>query len=102
MLNEDLQAALLRGLPISAEPMTRSGTRGSRRRGAPRARRMIERRTARRQWLVRHLHRCGERPVFEALLAVEAGQSLDEVLEDFARLSPDVYKAVGADILTAA
>jgi hypothetical protein len=32
-------------------------------------------------------------------LAVEAGQSLDVVLEDFARLQPEIYEAVGADML---
>jgi hypothetical protein len=37
--------------------------------------------------------------MFEALLAVEAGQPLDMVLEDFARLQPEVYEAVGADLL---
>jgi hypothetical protein len=36
------------------------------------------------------------------LLAVEAGHSLNAVLEDFARLPPDIYKAVGADVLPAA
>jgi hypothetical protein len=99
MLDEDL--------PVAVGPVTRtvSGTHQAvlrRRRGAPRARRVIERRTARRQCLARHLQRCGPRPVLEALLAVEAGQSLDAVLEDFARLSPESYKAVGADILPAA
>jgi hypothetical protein len=52
---------------------------------------------ARRQRLARHLHRCGERPVFEALLAV--GQNLDFVLEDYARLQPEIYAAIGADVL---
>jgi hypothetical protein len=33
------------------------------------------------------------------LLAVEAGQSLDVVLEDFARLKPEIYRALGADTL---
>jgi hypothetical protein len=41
---------------------------------------------------VRHLVRCGERCVLEALLAVDAGQSLDFVLGDFERLHPDAYK----------
>src|SRR5262245_26343008 len=50
--------------------------------------------TPRRQRLAAHLHRCGPRPVLEALLAVERGQSLDLVLEDFARLQPDIYEAV--------
>jgi hypothetical protein len=52
-----------------------------------------------RQHLVRHLHQCGPRPVLEALIAVESGQDLDVVLEDFARLVPEVYAAVGADAL---
>jgi hypothetical protein len=56
-------------------------------------------RTPRRQRLVRHLVECGERPVLEALLAVENGQRLDEVLEGFARLAPELYEAVGADVL---
>ena len=56
-------------------------------------------RSSRRQRLARHLHQCGPRPVLEALLAVEAGQRLDEVLEDFARLQPEIYQAVGADVL---
>jgi hypothetical protein len=56
-------------------------------------------RSPRRQQLVRHLCSCGERPVFEALLAVESGQSLDSVLEGFARLAPETYEALGADRL---
>jgi hypothetical protein len=57
------------------------------------------RRNARRQRLARHLYRCGERPVFEALLAVESGQNLDFVLEDFAQLQPEIYDDIGADVL---
>jgi hypothetical protein len=56
-------------------------------------------RTPRRQRLVRHLVACGERPVLEALLAVENGQPLDTVLEDFARLQPEICEALGADTL---
>jgi hypothetical protein len=56
-------------------------------------------RNARRQRLARHLHRCGERPVLEALIAVESGQDLDLVLEGFGRLQPEIYHAVGADLL---
>jgi hypothetical protein len=58
-----------------------------------------DKRSPRRQRLARHLHRCGERPVLEALLAVDAGQSVDDVLEDFARLPDSVYRAIGADAL---
>ncbi|SRR6266852_3853923 len=56
-------------------------------------------RTARRQRLAWHVYACGPRPVFEALLAVEAGQPLGEVLTEFARLPPAVYRALGADEL---
>jgi hypothetical protein len=57
------------------------------------------RRTPRRQRLVKHLIECGERPVLEALLAVDAGQPLDTVLADFARLQPEIYEALGADVM---
>jgi hypothetical protein len=56
-------------------------------------------RSPRRQYLVRHLHACGERPVFEALLEVEAGRPLDAVLADFARLPAELYRVMGADLL---
>lgn len=51
------------------------------------------RRSARRQHLSRHLHAAGPRPVLEALLAVDNGQPLDEVLENFGRLPPELYHA---------
>jgi hypothetical protein len=35
----------------------------------------------------------------EALLAVEAGQDLDDVLADFARVAVSTYHAIGADEL---
>ena len=57
-------------------------------------------RNSRRQRLVHHLHQCGPRPVLEALIAVESGQDLDLVLQDFARLKPEIYHAVGADLLS--
>lgn len=56
-------------------------------------------RSAKRRRLAAHLYRCGRRPVLEALIAVDRGQPLDEVLTDFARIPAEVYKAVGADIL---
>jgi hypothetical protein len=56
-------------------------------------------RSARRQCLVVHLHDVGPRPVLEALIAVENGQSLDHVLEDFGRVPVSVYHDVGADVL---
>jgi hypothetical protein len=37
--------------------------------------------------------------MFEALLAVEKGQPLDEALADFGRVSVATYHAVGADEL---
>jgi hypothetical protein len=37
--------------------------------------------------------------VLEALIAVAAGQELDAVLEDFARIPVAVYRAIGADVL---
>ena len=33
------------------------------------------------------------------MIAVENGQDLDQVLEDFARLQPEVYEAIGGDVL---
>jgi hypothetical protein len=53
-------------------------------------------RSARRIRLCDHLHSAGPRPVLEALIAVESGQSLDDVLEDFARIPVGIYHAVGA------
>jgi uroporphyrinogen-III synthase len=54
-------------------------------------------RSARRRRLSEHLHSAGPRPVLEALIAVEAGQSLDAVLEDFGRIPADIYRAIGAN-----
>jgi hypothetical protein len=54
-------------------------------------------RNIRRQRLARHLHAAGPRPVLEALLDVADGRDLDTTLEDFARLDPETYVAVGAD-----
>jgi ABC-type hemin transport system substrate-binding protein len=56
-------------------------------------------RTSRRQYLVRHLVACGPRPVLEALIAVAGGADLDATLEDYARLSPEIFAAVDADVL---
>ncbi len=82
--------------PASAATLTRgrNGEQLRRRLGSPNITR-----SARRQRLVQHLHRCGPRPVLEALIAVECGQDLDVVLEDFARLQPEIFEAVGADVL---
>ena len=42
---------------------------------------------------MQHLHRCGPRCILEALIAVDRGDSLDAVLADFERLSPETYHA---------
>jgi hypothetical protein len=47
--------------------------------------------------LARHLHACGSQPVLEALIAVDDGQPLDAVLEDFGRLPVRIYHEVGAN-----
>jgi hypothetical protein len=49
-------------------------------------------RSARRYHQVDHLRQCGNRAILEALLAVEAGQSIDAVLTDFSRLPPELYE----------
>jgi hypothetical protein len=54
-------------------------------------------RSARRQELASRLYACGPRPVLEALLEVERGRALDDVLIDFTRIASSVYRAVGAD-----
>ena len=56
-------------------------------------------RSARRQRLAEHIHQAGPRPVLEALLAVENGEPLDDVLEDFGRIPVSTYMAVGANEL---
>jgi hypothetical protein len=61
--------------------------------------RTCDARTPHRQHLVKHLVDCGDRSVLEALLAVDAGQDLDAVLEDFARLDPVIFEAIGADLM---
>ena len=53
-------------------------------------------RTPRRQRLCKHLHAAGPRPVLEALLAVDSGQPLDDVLEGFARIPSSFYSILGA------
>jgi hypothetical protein len=53
-------------------------------------------RSVRRQYLSKRLHAAGPRPVLEALLAVDGGQPLDDVLEDFARIPSSFYSILGA------
>jgi hypothetical protein len=55
--------------------------------------------TQQRQRQVAHLYAAGPRPVLEALLAVEAGECLDEVLAGFASVSVFTYRMLGADEL---
>ena len=55
--------------------------------------------TPRRQYLTRKLILAGERCVLMALLEIHNGEDLDRVLEDFARLQPEIYRALGADRL---
>ena len=56
----------------------------------------VEERSVRRQYLCKRLHAAGSRPVLEALLAVDGGQPLDDVLEDFARVASSFYSILGA------
>ena len=53
-------------------------------------------RSVQRQYLSRRLHAAGPRPVLEALLAVEGGQPLDDVLEDYARVPSSYFSILGA------
>lgn len=45
----------------------------------------------------RHLHRLGPRPVLEAMLEVEAGRSVADVLARYSRLDPCIVRALGGD-----
>lgn len=79
--------------PASAATLTKGRAESFWRRLTP----PINTRTPRRQHLAAHLHRCGVRPMFEAMLELEAGQPLDEVLERYCRLVPELYASIGAD-----
>lgn len=59
----------------------------------------MNKRTLTRQYRVMHLHTLGPRPVFEALLEVEAGRPLDDVLKRYGRLDREVCRRLGADRL---
>jgi hypothetical protein len=56
-------------------------------------------RNVKRQRQIKHLVAAGERPVMEALIAVEAGDDIDTVLAAFARIPIHIYRALGADEL---
>jgi hypothetical protein len=60
---------------------------------------ILAKRSPRRQRLAAHLHACGPRPMFEAMLALEAGEALDDVLAAYGRLPVRVYHIMGADRL---
>jgi hypothetical protein len=55
--------------------------------------------SSRRQRLAANLHISGPRPVLEALLELEAGRALDEVLERYGRIPAAIYHVLGADAL---
>ena len=57
-------------------------------------------RSARRQRLVAHLHAAGHRSCLEALLEVACGRDLDEALESFGRIPVEIYRTLGADLLS--
>jgi hypothetical protein len=59
----------------------------------------FNKRSARRQRLAAHLHACGPRPVFEALLQVGDGKPLDDVLERYGRIPVEIYHMFGANEL---
>src|SRR5262249_56464659 len=82
-------SAALGATACDRRPDRRGGTIGS----------AVSTRSSRRQRLVAHLHACGPRPVFEALLELEAGPALDEGLERYGRIPPHLYPALGADVL---
>jgi hypothetical protein len=56
-------------------------------------------RSARLQRLAAHLHAAEPRPCLEALIEVAHGRDLDDVLERFARIRVNTYRALGADEL---
>jgi hypothetical protein len=84
--------------------MTQRNDPAARQRGRAEVREKIwtsdnTKRSARRQHLSRHLHAAGPRPCMEALIEVADGGDLDTVLESYARIAVEVYRALGADEL---
>ena len=49
--------------------------------------------------LARHLHRLGERSVYELIREIMAGEDIGKRLEVYARLDPSIVKYLGADRL---
>ena len=82
-------SAGLRGNDLAREADRREGTK-------PPIGSLAAKYCARRQRLIQHIYEAGPRAVMEALLAVEAGNSLDDVLADFARIPAHIYRGVGA------
>lgn len=56
-----------------------------------------EKYSPRREQLARHLHALGPQPMFLAMLRMDAGASLDQVLEEFRRVDPALCHAMAAD-----
>jgi hypothetical protein len=63
------------------------------------ARHQLDRRSAIRQRLVLHLYESGPRVVLEAMLELEQGKNLDDVLISFTRIPASTYRQLGADRL---
>ena len=55
-----------------------------------------KKRSVRNQYLSKRLQAAGSRPILEALIDVENGRSVEDVLEDFARIPSSIYRLVGA------
>ena len=55
-----------------------------------------DKRSVRRQYLSKRLHAAGSRPVLEALIDVEAGKPLDDVLEGYALIPSSFFSILGA------
>jgi hypothetical protein len=72
-------------------------TRPLSKRDLQRLSRPLDPRNPTRQRLAAHLHAARPRPVLEALIAVDGGQPLDSVLNEFGRVSVETYHAIGAN-----
>jgi hypothetical protein len=52
------------------------------------------------QYLAARLHALGPRPTYELLRELATGEDLCDRLEVYARLDPDMVRALGADVLS--
>jgi hypothetical protein len=59
----------------------------------------IARKCPRLRFLAGHLFACGQRSIYEFILAIAAGADLREELERFARLPPEIFRQIGADAM---